>query len=820
MKSLLQDFRYGLRVLLKSPGFTVIAILTLALGIGANSTIFSWISSTVLNPIPGVTNSSAYAELAAGKDGDPSPISYRDYVDLRDHNRSLTSLMAFSLWPMDLTGNNKPQFVWGDFASANYFDTLGVRPFLGRMFVPEEGKRPGGAPVVVLEYGLWQTHFGGDRGIIGKTIQINKHPFTVIGVAQPGFVGTQTGTRAQLWVPMMMVEEFVANDEKTTIGTDLLNDRNQTWTMEIGRLKPGVTHEQAQADLSSLYAQICKEYPDSHGGAQVATLYPMWRAPWGANFYLNKLLFALMAIASVVLLLACANVANLLLVRSVSRRREMAIRLSIGATRWRLVRQLLAESLTLALCGGGVAMLITLWTSGVFGSFIPPTTVPIYMNYHADSAVFYVTLAISVLTGLIFGMLPALRSSSLEPVNVLKEESGSASGGRKKARLSSVLVVAQIAMSLLLLVCAGLFIRSFRVKEQFNPGFNPQGVLLETYDLGAVGYTEQAGIEFDRQLLAKLDAIPGVQSTALASWIPMSMTISRTHVDAQGYVPRLHESMAIDVADVSADYLRTMQIPLVSGREFAMSDTDKSQLVAMVDQEFVKRYWPKGMALGERVRVDGKWYTVVGVTANFDTAGIGEHPKPFVYLPLLQNYSSRVAIHLRVAGNPLGYAGAAEEAVHSLDAGLPLSDISTLESRIELSTTQQRIGGVFVGAFGLLALILAVVGVYGVLAYATRQRRHEIGIRMALGAQPGGIFALVLRQGAILAFTGIAIGLGLSFAVTRLLAHADVLFGVSPTDPVTYALVGAVLLGAALLACYLPARRASKVDPMVALRYE
>ena len=810
--TIFQDLRYGLRVLIKSPGFTVIAILTLALGIGANSTIFSWINSTVLNPIPGVANTGTLGELAAGHDGDPSPISYPDYLDLRDHNRSLSSLMVYTLWPVDLTGNQKPQRVWCDFVSANYFDTLSVRPTLGRMFLSAEGTKPGGAPVVILSNHLWQDHFGGDRSIVDKTVQINKHPFTVIGVAPPLFEGTQTGVRADLWLPVMQIQQF------TTGSDDLLTDRSAGWVMAIGRLKPGVTRVQAQSDLSNVYGQIAKQYPDSHRGTNVATLYPMWRAPWGANYYLGTILFILMAISGVVLLLACANVANLMLVRSVSRRREMAIRLSIGATRWRLIRQLLAESLILAFCGGGLAMLFTLWTAGTFGDFIPPSNIPVVMNYHADSTVLYATFVISLLTGVIFGILPAFRSSALQPVAVLKEESASATAGRRKARLSSVLVVAQIAMSLLLLICAGLFIRSFRLQQNFYPGFNPQGVLLESYDLGAMGYKPDSGIEFDRQLLAKLDALPGVQSAALANWTPMSMQISRTTVDPEGYVPQLHESMNLDIADVSWDYLRTMQIPLTSGREFAISDTGKSQPVAMVNQEFVKRYWPNQLALGKRVRVNGKSYTIVGVSANFDTHDIGQKPKPFVYLPLFQDYSSQAAIHLRVAGNPLAYISAAEEAVHSMDADLPLSDVTTLESRIILNTTTDRIGGAFVGGFGILALILAAVGVYGVLAYTTRQRTHEIGIRMALGAEPRSIFALVLRQGVILAILGIVIGLAASFVLTQGLASQ--LFGISPADPLTYIGVGALLLIVALVACYLPARRAMRTDPMVALRYE
>ncbi|MFZ0640590.1 MAG: ABC transporter permease [Candidatus Acidiferrales bacterium] len=813
--TLWQDFRYGLRVLMKSPGFAIIAILTLALGIGANSTIFSWINSTVLNPIPGVSHASQYAAITIDSGRNQNPLSYQDYLDLRDRTRTLSSFLAASTTSMSLTSNGKPERRWGILASANYFDTLGVHPILGRGFLPSEDTKPDGAPVVVISYHLWQTRFAGDPSVIGRTIQIDRHPLQVVGVAPPGFVGTQTGLSYDLWVPLMMVGDFYSSG---TVDA-LLHDRSTQWLMCVGHLKPGATVEQAQADMNVLMHQIAAQFPDKHTGNINMTASPLWRAPFGSNYYLHTILFLLLAISGVVLLLACANVANLLLVRSVARRREMAIRLSIGATRWRLVRQLLAESLILAVCGGGIAMLFTLWTAGTLGSFVPPVAeIPLSMTVTADHTVLLATFVVSILTGVIFGILPALRSSALQPANVLKEEAGSTSGGLHKARVSSVLVVAQIAMSLLLLVCAGLFIRSVRVAEQFNPGFNPHHVLLYDYDLSGLGYDAKSGAQFHRQLFDKLQAVPGVESATLANWIPLGFFTEAYTVQAEGYVPKPHESMDIQYADVGPNYLRTMQIPLVSGREFTAADTDSSQLVAVVNATFVNRYWPHQHAVGKKLHAAGRWYTVVGVAQDSDYFELGQKPQPFFYLPLFQNYDRRIAIYARVAGDPLAFVSPVQDAVHSLDADLPLFDLTTLDSRIQLSTTTERLAGVFVGGFGVLALLLAGIGIYGVLAYTTRQRTHEIGIRMALGAEPRDVLRLVLRQGLMLALVGLAIGLAASFVLTRALSSQ--LFGVTATDPLTFAAVAILLLAVALLACFIPARRAMRTDPMVALRYE
>ncbi|HTU33106.1 MAG TPA: ABC transporter permease [Candidatus Acidoferrum sp.] len=813
MNSLWTDVRYAVRMLVKSPGFSLIAVLTLALGIGANATIFSWINSTLLDPIPGVKHASQYVEIVWGSGDTAGPLSYPDLQDFSRRNHSFSSIAASELESMGIGSGDKPQRVWTVFATANYFDALGVHPVLGRGFVPADGAKPGAAAVAVISYHLWQAYFGGRSSVVGGVVQLDKHPYTVIGVAPPDFVGTQSTLREDLWIPVTMIGQFHH-------GEDFLQSRNVNWLIPVAHLKPGVSQEQAQADCNVVVQEIVREYPDSHKGDNAINLYPMWRAPFGGNYYIHTILFLLMAVSGLVLLLACANMANLLLVRSVGRRREMAIRLSIGATRWRLIRQLLAESMMLALLGGAIAMLFTIWTAGTLQDFIPSSglPIPISMGVHVDRSVLLATLFISLVTGVIFGVLPAFRSSALQPVAVLKEESGSTTGGLRKARLSSILVVAQVAVSLLLLVSAGLFIRSVQLAQRFNPGFNPHNVLLYSYDLKSAGYTQPAGIEFNRQLLAKLNAIPGVDSATLASTIPFSFDIGGYSVQPEGYVPKPHESMEVENNDVSPGYFKTMQIPLVAGRTFTDSDTDKSEPVTIVNEAFARRYWPNQDAIGKWLKATGKSFTVVGVAHNSDYDNLGEQAKPFMYLPLTQDYDAGVTIELRVFGNPMAYVRPAQEAVHSLDANLPLFDLATLDSRIQLATTTQRMGGAFVGGFGLVALILAAIGIYGVLAYTTRQRTHEIGLRMALGAEPGNVFRLVLGQGARLAIIGVTIGLAAAFALTRALSSQ--LFNVSATDPLTYTGVALLLCAVALLACYIPARRAAKVDPMVALRYE
>ena len=812
MGTLLQDLRYGLRMLAKSPGFTAIVVLTLALGIGANSTIFSWINSTLLNPIPGVAHTSDLVSVMRGERSEhpTPPFSYLDYVDLRDHTQSFSGLLAYHDDFMSLTGTDKPERIYGALTTANYFDVLGVRPILGRGFLPAEEQRRGGGSVAVISESMWRARFGSDRSIIGRTIQINRRLYTIVGVAPPDFQGCKTGLRTDVWIPLGM-DPFVW-------GPNRPEDRGAFWLQVLGKLKPGVDRRQAEGELNLLMQQIIETSRNVDRGPSQITLDPLWRSPFGANVYMYKTLPMLLALAAVLLLLACANVANLLLVRSVTRRREIALRLALGASRWRLLRQLLVESVLLALAGGGVAMLLTTWTAGTFAAFVPPSSLPFTLNGHADRTVLLVTMVVAILSAMIFGILPGLRTSSLEPITVLKEEAGSMSSGIHKSRLSRALVVVQISLSLLLLISAGLFARSLRNAQRLDPGFDPNHVLLASYELGPAGYSEAQGIAFHRQLLSKLEALPGVESVTLADFSPLSFSLHSDDVLPDGYLPKPGESMEVSRAIVGPNYLRTMRIPIIGGRDFTEQDMEKSQRVAIVNQAFVDRYWPGQDPLGKRISVYGQWFNVVGVARNGKYRRLVYPPEPVFFQPLYQRYRDLVTIHARVTGDPQGYAAEVERTVHQLNADLPVFGVTTLKSSMQLGSIFERLAGTFAGAFGLLALILAAVGIYGVIAYTTRQRTREIAIRIALGAERVDVLRLVLGQGLVLTLPGSAAGIAVSLALTRYLK--SVLFGVTATDLLTYAAVALLLCLVSLVACYIPARRATKVDPMAALRHE
>jgi predicted permease len=812
MNMLVQDFRYALRQLRKSPGFALTAVLTLALGIGANTTVLSWISATLLNPIPGVTRTgNMFALMRGARTEYPSPpLSYPDYVDLRDNAKSISGLLGYHDDYVIITGNSKPERIYGTLATANYFEVLGVRPVLGRLFLPAQQNERMGAAEAVISYDLWQSRFAGDSSIAGKTIQINLHTYTIVGVAPKDFQGCKTGLRSDIWIPLGM--------DRQVWGGDRIDNRGTSWLNVLGVLRPGTDRHQAENELNLLMQRIAAQYPASHQGQNQIFTDPLWRSPFGANVYLAGTLPILLALATLLLLLACANVANLLLVRSVARRREFAIRMAMGATRRHLVRQLMAENLIVAVTGGGLALLCTTWTSGAISAFLPSGNLPLSINGRVDGRVLLAAIAASIFTAIVSGILPALRASAIAPMSVLKDEALNTSGGLHKSRLTSSLVVAQIALSLVLLICAGLFFRSLDKARRADPGFDPNHVLLASYDLGAMGYSNAREIEFSRQLLVQLRSLPGVQSATVADFSPLGFTIHTDDVLPEGYVRRPHESIESDRGFAGTEYLQTLQTPLLAGRDFTDQDNAGTQPVAIVNQAFADRYWTGQNAIGKRVQWRGEWFTVVGVAANGKYRRITYNPAPLVLLPMAQTYAGETILQIRTAGDPLALTSAVERTIGGLNPNVPVFDVATLKENMRMGSIFERIAVTFAGASGLLALVLANVGIYGVVAYSTRQRTHEIGIRMALGAGKSTIFLQVLRHGLWLVAAGLAVGLVASLLLTRFLR--SMIAGVGPDDLLTFSTAAILLCVVALAASLIPARRAAAIEPMQALRSE
>lgn len=810
MHRLLTEMRYALRQLRRAPGFALTAVFTLALGIGATSTILSWISSTLLNPIPGVADTTNMITIQRGERSEHAspPLSYPDFVDLRAAAKSFSGMLAYHDDYMSITGGEQPERLYGALTTADYFEVLGVHPILGRTLLSSQANEGAGTAEAVLGYDLWRERFGADPSVIGRTIQINLHPYTIVGVAPQGFRGCKSGLHTDIFIPLGM-DKLVWDDHR-------IDKRGTSWLNVLAVMRPGVNAGQAERELNLLMEQIAGRYPETHLGDNRISTDPLWRSPFGANVYLSGTLPILLALAGVLLLLSCANVANLLLVRSVSRRREFAIRLSIGAGRWSMARQLMLENSMIAIAGGAVALAFTEWTAKIPSTFIPITSLPLTLDGSVAPRVMVATFLVALFAALLSGVVPAVRASNVSPASVLKDESFSTAGGLKKSLLSSGLVVMQVGLSLLLLACAGLFLRSIQKAQALDPGFDSGKVLLMTFDLDPMGYSDVAGTEFQRQVIARVSQLPAVQSAMLADFSPLSFSIHSDGIMPEGYVLRPHESLEADRGTVSSGYLKVMRTPLLAGREFNESDTANSQPVVIVNKALVDRYWPGLNPLGRRIQVSGHWKTVVGVAANAKYRRLINEPTPLVLLPLTQRYTSEVMLHVRTNGDPQAMAQAVQDAIHSLNANLPLYNVTTLKVNMQMGSIFERLSVAFAGSFGLLALLLAAVGLYAVVSYTAQQSTHEIGIRIALGASKGSIFRDMLKRGLMLTIMGTAAGLGASLILTRFLR--SLLFGVGSADALTFVTVAALLCAVALIACFLPARRAASVDPMQALR--
>ena len=828
MHALWQDLRYGARMLWKQPGFTVIVALTLSLGIGANGVIFNLVNALLLRPLPVEKPEELAAVYTSDfSSGDFGASSYPDYVDFRDRNRVFAGLVAYQPpQPLSLNIDGASERVFGEVVSGNYFSVLGLKPSLGRGFLPEEDRTPGERAVAVISHKFWQTRFGGDPATVGRSVKLNGHPFTIVGVAPEKYSGLLRGFVADWWIPAMMVAQAVP-------GSDYLTERGSRAFLVMGRLKPGVTFQQAQADFNSIATQLYKEWPrhwenvrrQSRGvsltSESEARLLPDARMP------VVIFMALLMTVAGLVLLIACANIANLLLARASARRKEIAIRLAIGAGRGRLIRQLLTESVLLALIGGAVGMLLAGWSADLLTTFKPPLPIPVELDLQGDWRVFGFMYGLSLLTGIVFGLAPALAASRPDVIGSLKDEAGAANTGGRRGRLRGSLVVTQVALSLLLLICAGLFLRSLRNASSIDPGFDADNLLALSMDLQLQGYDELKGRNFTDQLLDRAQSLPGVVSVSLTDQLPLGLDGgARRGMTIEGYTSQPGESMEIHSCFVSPGYFETLRIRLLQGRAFQRQDNANAPGVALINEAFARRYWAGQQPLGKRIQMgavrsgvnDAPYLTVIGVTSDGKYITLGEDATPFVYLNLAQNSVLSPTLIVRTQGNPLDSLSAVRGEVAALDKNLPLFDVKTMRQHLGLALLPARLAGGVLGVFGLVALTLAAAGIYGVMAYSVAQRTREFGVRIALGANARDVLRLVARQGMALVLIGMAIGLAAALALTQLLK--SLLFGVSATDAVTFTLVPFLLAAIALLACYFPARKATEVDPIVALRSE
>ncbi len=809
MGALLQDIRYGWRQLLKHPGFTALAILSMALGIGANTAIFSLVDTVLLRPLPVREPAQLIAVDGQLRNGTEFTLqSYPNYKDYRDRNTVFSGLLAYRFVVASLSHGGVNERAWGYVVSGNYFDVLGVKPALGRGFLPEEDATPGSHPVAILSHACWQKRFAGNPSIIGQTILLNTHRFTIVGVAPAGFVGTEVAFAPEFWAPMMMAKQIEP-------GSEWLDRRESDNLFVIGRLKPGVTVAQAKAQLDGLTTQMAKEHPKENAGRRVLLMPPGLFIPDIRNsiFAFSGLLAA---VGALVLLLACVNLANLLLARATERRKEIGIRLAVGASRARLVRQLLTESVMLSVAGGAVGLLLAAWTNHVVASIKLPTDIALLFDLRLDWRVLLFTFALSILTGMIFSLIPALQSSKPELVPALKDESSMA--GFRRSRLRNALVIAQVALSLVLLISAGLIVRSLQAAQRMRPGFNPQNAVALSLDVGLQGYDDAKGRAFYERMMERAKTIPGVRAVAATDVLPLSLDYSSNTIYIEGQPARSRSDLPLAIPySVSPNFFATMAMPL-RGRDFLPDENKKDSRVAIVNETFARRFLHGQDPIGKRYNHTGPndpFWEIVGVVPDGKYNTLGEEPKAVVYRPL-RYFDSQFTLVARTEGDPRTVLAALRRAVQEIDPTLPIYDAKTLTEHMDIPLFPAKMAAGVLASFGVLALLLAAVGIYGVMSYVVAGRTREIGLRMALGAQTGDVLRLILRQGMLLAAIGALIGLAVGLGGGRLLK--TLLYGVSAADPFTFGAVTLLLGSVTFLACWLPAHRATRVDPMIALR--
>jgi predicted permease len=810
LQDLFQDLHYGLRQLRRNKGFSALAILCLTLGIGANAAVFSWLEGILFRPYPAVAHQERLFAVAATVKGESTPdlLSWPDFIDLRRNCSLCEDSFVSKVTGSTLNNGDHAEVITGSIVSANYFDAIGVYPILGRGFDPADDVGRNSRAVVVISNRMWRDRFKGDEEIIGKALRLKNVPHTIIGVAPEGFYGTFVGRAIQFWVPVSMQETFGGGGYK-------LEDRGARWIESYVRLKPGVSEAQAQQQISAIAARLENDYPTTNRGRSIG-LWPLWQTPFNHAGELLPTLEVMVGVVAFVLLIACANVGNLLLVRSFVRRHEMSVRLAIGASRGRLLKQLLTEGLILSALGtaGGFLMayrcrhLLVMLLPGGDAMYLPGTI---------DGRVMAIGVGICLLVTLIVGTVPVFQISQLDLVEPLKADSSGVVGSRGRAWMRSGLVVFQVSLSFILLVGAALLLESLEKIRGTNPGFATTSVVTTGVSLLAAGYDVPRAKTFQDELIDRLRALPGVESVAFANVTPLGYIMySSTPIAVDDYQPSINEQPEVEYNQVSPDYFATLGIPLFSGREFMRSDDENAPLVAIVNRTMVERYWRGQDPIGRRLQVKAGWARVVGVAADSKYESIREVPKPFFYVPLRQDFVREPELFIRTTQPLHSIVAAVVEEVHALDANLALYGMITLQEQVNRSTSSQIIAVTLVSILGGLALLLAGVGLYGVMSYAVAQSTRELALRIALGAGAANLFQLVISRGLRLTAAGLLFGTGMALLMTRLLGQ--LLYNVSPYDPAVFGLAFAVMTITATFACLLPALRASRTDPARVLR--
>jgi macrolide transport system ATP-binding/permease protein len=812
LADLLQDLRFGGRMLLRSPGFSALAILCLTLGIGANAAVFSWIEGILLRPYPLVVGQDRLVAVTGTNRGEPghTDVSWPDWLELQRNSTLVEAFIAEKITGTTLSVGDRAERASGSIVSANYFDAIGVHPMLGRGFDPGEDTGRNAHPVTVISYQMWQERFHGDPDIIGKTQALAGLPHTIVGVAPKGFFGTFVGYAFQFWVPASMQTQFDA-------GVYKLEDRSARWIEGYVRLKPGVSIQQAQTELSAVAVRLEQDFPDTNRGRGIR-LFPLWQTPFNnAGALLPTLGIALVVVVSV-LLIACANVGNLLLVRAFARHQEMTIRLSVGAGRGRLVKQLVTEGLILSVVAAAGGVIVATWLRNALALLTPARGgVLLRLPGELDWRVLAMSATVGMAATLLFALVPAVLTSNIDLAGALRSEAGGVVGSHRRAWIRSTLVLIQVSLSFVLLVGAALLIQSMQAIRHASPGFSAKGVLTTSVDLFTAGYDPARARVFQDELIDRLQALGGVESAAFSRMTPFSYrSYSSASIAVDGYEAPVDQQPTVEYNEVGPGYLATVGIPLVSGREFTRADSETGPLTAVVDETMAAQFWRGADPVGRRVQVKGRWMQIVGVARAAKYHNLLETPQPFFYVPLRQHFSASAALQIRTAQGPGAIAPALVREIHALDGNVAPGELITMREQVDRTTASQRIAVTILVAFGGLALILAAVGLYGVMAATVSQSTRELALRMALGANASDVLRLVMGKGLALTAIGVALGGLAAFQTTRLMGY--LLYNVSPRDPTAFAAASLVVVVAALVACVVPAWRAIRTDPIQALR--